>query len=103
MASRLPNPLFLALMLPILAFGFGCFMYDLYSAWTYHQVFVGFRDSKMFGVGGWISADRHPTAFWWTVVRDCVVVFVVVVIVPIAIIRKSMKPGRSPRRPTLPG
>jgi hypothetical protein len=36
-------------------------LYQLHSAWTYHVIYGGRGQ-------GWTSYERHPVAFWWSVI-----------------------------------
>ena len=44
--------------------------YALYGAWAYHSVYVSRPLDRLFDVGGWVSYDAHPAAFWCTISID---------------------------------
>ena len=72
MAPRRSNRLWqaLALLLGVAVFLF--LLYDLYSAWMYHTIYISFRYGKAIGTHGWISLDAYPKTFWWRLAEDCV-------------------------------
>jgi hypothetical protein len=98
MRPRVRIPQALAWLLLVLAILF--LVYDLYVAWTYHEVMLGIRSPRwMRSDGHWVSLKAHPNVFWWMVAKDCVALAAIVGGVLVAARRKAMKPRRPLRPP----
>jgi len=50
-------------------------LYQLHSAWTYHVIYGGRGQ-------GWPSYERHPVAFWWSVILCCFGTVMLTVAIP---------------------